>query len=105
STAEERTSAGVRVEELMRRIREDTARRPMADAEGDPTWSVRDIEGVVASDEALDVSTDWVTNATMIRVAKRLCRYVSAQSDVFEPSTVVVRGRGGRILARCKAVG
>ncbi|MGH7803289.1 MAG: hypothetical protein ACREQJ_03000 [Candidatus Binatia bacterium] len=93
------------VEELMRRIRQDTARRPIAGPMGDPTWSVRDIEGIVVGRDSMDVATDWVTNQTMIRVAQRLCRYVSAQGDAYEPRTVVVRGRHGRILARCSAVG
>ncbi len=104
-TGEEPMRESAEVEELMRRIRQDTARRPIAGPMGDPTWSVRDIEGIVIGRESMDVATDWVTNQTMIRVAQRLCRYVSAQGDVFESDTVVVRGRHGRILARCKAVG
>jgi hypothetical protein len=101
----EAKTTGDDVEELLRRMRKDTARRSLAGVEGDPTWSIRDIEGVVASGDALDVATNWITNPTMIRVARRLCRYVSAQGDTYEPSTVVVRGRHGRILARCKAIG
>ena len=104
-TGERPLRESAEIEELMRRIRQDTARRPIAGPMGDPTWSVRDIEGIVVGHEAMDVATDWVTNQTMIRVAQRLCRYVSAQGDVFEPDTVVVRGRHGRILARCKAIG
>jgi len=99
------TRKGPDLSELTRRIREDTVRRPISDSSGDPTWSARDIHGIVVSGDALDVSTDWITNPTMIRVARKLCRYVSGQGDTYDAATVVVRGRQGRILARCKAWG
>lgn len=88
--------------ELRRRIQEDTRTRPIADRSGLPTWGDRDIRAIVASGGTLDVATDWITNPTMIQVARSLCRYVSAQGDTFDASTVVVRGRQSRILARCK---
>jgi hypothetical protein len=88
--------------ELRRRIQDDTRSRPIADRAGLPTWGDRDIRAIVASGGTLDVATDWVTNPTMIRVARNLCRYVSAQGDTYDASTVVVRGRQSRILARCK---
>jgi hypothetical protein len=88
--------------ELRRRIQDDTRSRPIADRAGLPTWGDRDIRTIVASGGTLDVATDWVTNPTMIRVARNLCRYVSAQGDTYDASTVVVRGRQSRILARCK---
>lgn len=88
--------------ELRRRIQEDTRRRPIADRAGLPTWGDRDIRAIVASGGTLDVATDWITNPTMVQVARSLCRYVSAQGDTYEASTVVVRGRQSRILARCK---